>query len=326
MRIALARVLVAFALVALTQSGEARAEADYPARPVTIVVAFPAGGTSDIIARMLGQKLGEYTGSNFIVENVPGAACILGTEKVARARPDGYTLYLASSTPFATNPNFYKHLKYSLADFEPITLIARVPLILDVNPKFPASTVPEFVAYAKKQANGVTIATPGRGSVGEIVNGMTRGLLQIPVTNVNYKGGAPAVTDVMKGVVDAYFDAISSSLALIKGGSVKALAITGSRRSPGAPDVPTLVELGYKDFVLENLYSILAPKGTPKPIVEKLNALLRRAMNDPDLKALLMKQGVVPEPSTPEETKKIIEQDYEWNAKMVQRFDIKPIE
>jgi tripartite-type tricarboxylate transporter receptor subunit TctC len=310
----------------LAQNGAAFAEADYPARPVTIVVAFPAGGTSDIIARMLGQKLGEYTGSNFIVENIPGAACILGTEKVARAKPDGYTLYLASSTPFATNPNFYKNLKHSLADFEPITLVARVPLILDVNPKFPASTVAEFVAYAKKQKNGVTIATPGRGSVGEIVNGMTRGLLDIPVTNINYKGGAPAVTDVMKGVVDAYFDAISSSLALIKGGSVKALAITGSKRSPGAPDVPTLVELGYKDFVLENLYSVLAPKGTPKPVVDKLNALLLRAMDDPELKTLLMKQGVVPEPSTPEETRKIIEQDYEWNAQMVRRFDIKPID
>jgi len=205
---------------------------------------------------MVGQKLGEYTGATFIVENVPGAACILGTEKVARAQPDGYTLYLASSTPFATNPNFYKNLKYSLADFEPITLVARVPLILDVNPKFPASTVPEFIAYAKKQPNGVTIATPGRGSVGEIVNGMTRGLLDIPVTNVNYKGGAPAVTDVMKGVVDAYFDAISSSLPLMKGDSVKALAITGGKRSPGAPDVPTLVELGYKEFVLENIYAV----------------------------------------------------------------------
>jgi tripartite-type tricarboxylate transporter receptor subunit TctC len=326
MKTTLARALAALALLLFAPCSAALAGTDYPSRTVTIVVAFPAGGTSDIIARLLSQKLGEYTGSNFIVENVPGAACILGTEKVARARPDGYTLYLASSTPFATNPNFYKHLKYSLSDFEPITLIGRLPLILDVNPKFPASSVSEFVAYAKKQPNGVTIATPGRGSVGEIVNGMTRGLLNIPVTNVNYKGGAPAVADVMKGVVDGYFDAISSSLALIKGGSVKALAITGSKRSPGAPDVPTLVELGYKDFVLENLYTVLAPKNTPRPVVETLNALFRRAMSDPAMKAVLLKQGVVPEPSTPEETKEIIDRDYEWNAKMVRRFDIKPIE
>ena len=326
MRTTLLGVPASFALLGVACCGAASAQSNYPARTVTIVVAFPAGGTSDIIARMVGQKLGEYTGATFIVENVPGAACILGTEKVARAQPDGYTLYLASSTPFATNPNFYKNLKYSLADFEPITLVARVPLILDVNPKFPASTVPEFIAYAKKQPNGVTIATPGRGSVGEIVNGMTRGLLDIPVTNVNYKGGAPAVTDVMKGVVDAYFDAISSSLPLMKGGSVKALAITGGKRSPGAPDVPTLVELGYKEFVLENIYAVLAPKGTPRPVIDRLNALFRRAMDDPELKALLLKQGVVPEPSTPDETKKIIQEDYEWNAKMVQRFGIKPIE
>jgi tripartite-type tricarboxylate transporter receptor subunit TctC len=228
MRTRLKNVLASLALLGAVCSGEASAQTNYPSRTVTIVVAFPAGGTSDIIARRLGQKLAEYTGTSFIVENVPGAACILGTEKVARAQPDGYTLYLASSTPFATNPNFYKDLKYSLADFEPITLIARVPLILDVNPTFPASSVSDFIGYAKKHRNGVTIATPGRGSVGEIVNGMTRGLLDIPVTNVNYKGGAPAVTDVMKGVVDAYFDAISSSLPLIKGGSIKRL------RSPAA--------------------------------------------------------------------------------------------
>src|SRR4051794_17542971 len=152
---------IAFASLILASCAIASAQSNYPARTVTMVVAFPAGGTSDIIARLLGQKLGEYTGATFIVENIPGAACILGTEKVARAQPDGYTLYLASSTPFATNPNFYKNLKYSLGDFEPITLIARVPLILDVNPKFPASTVREFIAYAKQQPNGVTIATPG---------------------------------------------------------------------------------------------------------------------------------------------------------------------
>jgi len=316
-------LLVAFVVLALRP---ASAQTDYPNRTITVVVAFAAGGTSDIIARLLAQKLSEYTGVSVIVENVPGAATILGTEKVARSRPDGYTLYMASSTPFATNPNFYKNLKYSIDDFEPITLVARVPLILDVNPKFPASNVKEFIAHAKTKPNGVTIATPGRGSVGEIVNGMTRGLLDIPVTNVPYRGGAPAVTDVMKGVVDAYYDAISSSLPLVKGGSIKALAITGRKRSPAAPDVPTLVELGYQDFVLENLYTVVARKGTPKPIVDKLNGLLRRAMEDPKFKMVLLNQGVVPEPATPEETRVAIRQDYEWNASMVKRFNIQPVD
>ena len=316
-------LLVAFVVLALRP---ASAQTDYPNRTITVVVAFAAGGTSDIIGRLLAQKLSEYTGVSVIVENVPGAATILGTEKVARSRPDGYMLYMASSTPFATNPNFYKNLKYSIDDFEPITLVARVPLILDVNPKFPASNVKEFIAHAKTKPNGVTIATPGRGSVGEIVNGMTRGLLDIPVTNVPYRGGAPAVTDVMKGVVDAYYDAISSSLPLVKGGSIKALAITGRKRSPAAPDVPTLVELGYQDFVLENLYTVVARKGTPKPIVDKLNGLLRRAMEDPKFKTVLLNQGVVPEPATPEETRVAIRQDYEWNASMVKRFNIQPVD
>jgi len=304
----------------------ANAQANYPNRPITMVVAFPAGGTSDIIARLLCQKITNYTGTAAIVENVPGAATILGTEKVARSAPDGYTLYMASSTPFATNPNLFRNLKYSIDDFEPITLVARVPLILDVNPKFPASNVEQFIAYAKSKPNGVTIATPGRGSVGDIVNGMTRGILNIPVTNVPYRGGSPAVADVLKGVVDAYYDAISSSLPLVHGGSLKALAITGRKRSPGAPNVPTLQELGYKDFVLENLYAVLARKGTPRPIIDKLNALLRRAMSDPEFVKVLQTQGVVPEPTTPEDAKAAIQEDYAWNARMVKQFDIPPLE
>jgi tripartite-type tricarboxylate transporter receptor subunit TctC len=312
--------------LALLVPRQAVAQSEYPNRTITVVVAFAAGGTSDIIARLLAQKLTEYTGASVVIENVPGAATIMGTEKVARSQPDGYTLYLASSTPFATNPNFYKSLKYSLDDFEPITLVSRVPLILDVNKELPASSIKEFVAYAKSKPNGVTIATPGRGSVGEIVNGMTRGFLDIPVTNIAYRGGSPAVIDVIKGIVDAYYDAISSSLPLVESGTVKALAITGRKRSPAAPDVPTLVELGYADFVLENLYTVVARKGTPKPIVDKLNGLLRRAMEDPEFRAVLLKQGVVPEPSTPEEAKAAIEQDFEWNTSMVKRFKIQPVE
>jgi tripartite-type tricarboxylate transporter receptor subunit TctC len=199
-------------------------------------------------------------------------------------------------------------------------------LILDVNPKFPASTVKEFVSYAKTKPNGITIATPGRGSVGEIVNGMTRGLLDIPVTNVPYRGGAPAVADVLKGVVDAYYDAISSSLPLVKGGSIKPLAITGRQRSPGAPDVPTLAELGYSDFILENVYTIVAPKGTPKPVVDKLNGLLRQVMDDSEFKQLLLQQGAVPAAATPVATLDAIHADYEWNAEMVKRFNITPVD
>jgi tripartite-type tricarboxylate transporter receptor subunit TctC len=143
---------------------------------------------------------------------------------------------------------------------------------------------------------------------------------------IAYRGGSPAVIDVIKGIVDAYYDAISSSLPLVESGTVKALAITGRKRSPAAPDVPTLVELGYADFVLENLYTVVARKGTPKPIVDKLNGLLRRAMEDPEFRAVLLKQGVVPEPSTPEEAKAAIEQDFEWNTSMVKRFKIQPVE
>jgi tripartite-type tricarboxylate transporter receptor subunit TctC len=316
----------ALLMSATVLTGPAAAQDNFPNRTITIVVAFAAGGTSDIIARLLGQKISEYTGTPVIIENIPGAACMTATEKVAHANPDGYTLYMPSSTPFATNPNFYRHLRYSLDDFEPITLVARVPLAFDVRGDFPASNVKEFVDYARKQPKGVTIATPGRGSVGEIINGMARGILGIDITDIPYPGSTPAVADLLKGVVDSYFDAISSTLPLYRAGTLKILAVTGRQRSPGAPDVPTLLELGYKDFMLENVYSFVAPKGTPRPIVDRLNGLIRRAMNEPKFRDVLLGQGVMPEPSTPDELKTIIQQDYEWNATMVKRFDIKEID
>ena len=317
-------VLVAAALG--LSSLTSRAQDNYPNRNITIVVGFAAGGTSDIIARLLGQKITEYTGANVIIENIPGAASMTATEKVARATPDGYTLYMPSSTPFATNPNFYRKLRYSFDDFEPVILVARVPLAFDVRKDFPAATVQEFIDYARKQPNGVTIATPGRGSVGEIVNGMARGILNINIQDVPYRGSTPAVADLLKGVIDAYFDAISSSIPLYQSGNLKMLAITGRNRSPGTPNVPTLIELGYKDFMLENVYSIVAPRGTPAPVVEKLNALIRKAMDEPKFREVLLAQVVVPEPSTPAELRAVITQDYEWNASMAKRFDIKPIE
>jgi tripartite-type tricarboxylate transporter receptor subunit TctC len=306
--------------------GPVSAQDGFPSRSIAIVVAFAAGGTSDIIARLLGQKISQYTGVPVIIENIPGSASMTATERVANAYPDGYYLYMASSTPFATNPNFYRNLRYSLDDFEPITLVARVPLAFDVRADFPASTVQEFVGYAERQPNGVTIATPGRGSVGEIVNGMARGILGINITDIPYPGSTPAVADLMKGVVDAYFDAISSTLPLYKSGTLKVLAITGQKRSPGAPNVPTLLELGYKDFMLENVYSFLAPKGTPRPVIDKLNGLIRRAMSEASFREVLLGQGVVPEPSTPDELKAAIQRDYEWNANMAKRFNIKQID
>ena len=319
------RVLAAVLAVVLA-SGAARAQDTYPSRTITFVVGFAAGGTSDIIARLLGRKISEYTGAAVVIENIPGAASNAATEKVAHAAPDGYTLYVPSSTPFATNPNFYHSLRYSFADFAPVALIGRVPLAFDVRAEFPAATVKDFVAYARRQPNGVTIATPGRGSVGEIINGMARGILDIPITDVAYHGSTPAVTDLLKGVVDSYFDAISSTIPLYQGGKLRILAVTGRARSPGAPEVPTLVELGYRDFMLENVYSIVAPKGTPRPVVDKLNALIRRAMAEPAFRDTLLAAGVVPEPASPAETAAAITQDYAWNARMVARFNIKPID
>jgi tripartite-type tricarboxylate transporter receptor subunit TctC len=318
-------VIIVLAVIGLV-TRPAAAQGNYPNRTITIVVGFPAGGTTDIITRLVGQKISEYTGVNVVIENLGGGSSIPATLKVAQAAPDGYTLYMPSSTPFATNPNFYRNLRYSLDDFETITLVARIPLGLDVNRNFPASSVKEFVDYARKQQSPITIASPGRGSVGEIVNGMARGIFDIQIQDVPYRGAAPAMQDLIKGVVDAYFDAISSSIPLHHAGTIKMLATTGRARSPNLADVPTLAELGYKDFVLENVISLVAPKGTPRAVVDKLNDLVRKASEDSKFKEALMAQGVVAELSTPENLRTIIRQDYEWNAGMAKRFDIKPID
>jgi tripartite-type tricarboxylate transporter receptor subunit TctC len=301
------------------------AQTDYPNRVVTIYVGFAAGGSTDVIARFIAQKFGEYTDQKFLVVNVPGAATALSAEKVAQSDADGYTLYVTNSSTFGTNPNYYSKLKYSLADFQPITLITRVPLTLDVGSKFAGSDLKDFIAQAKKKPGGMTFGTSGPGSFCEILNSMASGILGFPVVNVPYRGGGPAVVDLKGGVLDGFFDNLSTSLPLFGDGSIRALAISSRDRSPLAPDIPTFYELGFKEYVIENLFAMLAPKGTPRPIVDKLNSLFRRAVDDPQFKSSLEKIGVVPEASTPEETKKALQDDKDLVATMMKRYDIKPI-
>jgi tripartite-type tricarboxylate transporter receptor subunit TctC len=314
--------------IAIMMAGSATvaaADTSYPDRTITIIVPFAAGGTTDIIARIIGQDIGAQLGSAVVVEDVPGASTIVGTERAAHAAPDGYTLYLASSTPFATNPNFYRKLPYSIDDFEMITLVSRVPLALDVYKKLPISNIKDLISYARSVPGGATIATPGPGSLGEIVNGMTRTILDIPIQNIPYHGAAPALQDVMKGVVNMYYDAISSTLPLYRSGAVKALAITGRQRSPAAPNLPTMVELGYPDFVLENLYGLMAPKGTPQAIIDRLNSAVRKTFANPKIRAQLINLGVSPEASTAAVYRDAVNADNAYMAKMVRQLDIPPL-
>jgi tripartite-type tricarboxylate transporter receptor subunit TctC len=217
-------------------------------------------------------------------------------------------------------------MPYSLDDFAPITLVSRIPLTLDTYAKFPAKDVKQLIAYAKTKPDGVTIATAGAGSVGEVVNTMTEHMVGIHVTSVPYRGGAPAAADLMKGVIDLFYNNISTAVPLYGGGMIRPLAITGRQRSPLIPNVPTMIELGYKDFVMENVVTVLAPKDTPRPLIDKLNALFRRAMDDSEVKQTLLSQGVVPEGSTPEATREIIKADAAFVARIAKEFDIKKID
>lgn len=304
----------------------AKAQSDYPNRPVRVVVGFAAGGTVDVIARLLAKKVGDLTGGTFLIENIPAASTINASLNVARSAPDGYTLYLTTSTTFATNPVFHSKMPYTLEDFAPITLVSRIPLTLDTHTKFPAKDVKELIAYAKTKPDGVTIATAGTGSVGDVVNTMTEHMVGIRVTSVPYRGGAPAVNDLMKGIIDLFYNNISTAVPLYEGGMIRPLAITGRERSQLIPNVPTMIELGYKDFVMENVVTLLAPKGTPRPLIDKLNTLFRQAMDDPETKKALLAQGVITEGSTPEGTKDVILADAAFVARMAKDFKIKTID
>ncbi|MDB5512192.1 MAG: hypothetical protein JWR08_1675 [Enterovirga sp.] len=294
----------------------------FPSRTITMVVPFPAGGTADMVARLLGQKVSSYTGQSVIVENVPGAATMVGAERVFRAEPDGYTLLVATSTTLSTNPHLYKAIRYEWDAFEPVTMLVRHPLSLDI-PKLPVSTLSEFVALVRAREGGIAYATTGRGGSSHLLGEMLKDALNLPMRDVPYRGSTPAITDLLRGEVQLYFDGLTTSLPLYRSGDIKILAVSGRERSPAVPEIPTLAELGYKDLVLENLYCLLAPKGTPRAVVGALNGLFRRALEEPDIRSRLVPESAVPEPTTPEGLAEIIKADNAYMGGIIRRLGIR---
>jgi tripartite-type tricarboxylate transporter receptor subunit TctC len=308
--------------VAAVLPGKAFAE-NYPTRPVTIVVPFPAGGTTDILARLIGQKMSEYLKQTFVVENVAGASSMLGAERVARATNDGYTLLLGSSTTFSTNPHLFRQIRYSLDDFAPISVLARLPFAISMNKDIAAKTVQEFVDFAKKQPNGITYGTTGTGGTSHILGEMMQRSLQIPMRQIPYRGSAPAMTDLLSGQIHLYPDAITTSVPLEREGKIKIIAVSSAKRSPAAPEIPTLVEAGYKDLVFENGYFLLAPKGTPEAIVNKLNEAVRFALNSESVQKRLAQDGAVADYQTPADTKKIMQNEKDSMGEIIRSLGIK---
>lgn len=268
------------------------AHAAYPEKPITAIVPFPPGGSTDSVARAMAPKMQQKLGQPIIVENRPGATGAIGAGLVKRAPADGYTFMVASIGVYAVNPILQKSLSYNPSkDFDLLTVAVRAPNVLVASPSFPASTVAELVAYLKQNPNKVSFASSGAGSSDHLTAALFWQKTGTNGVHVPYKGGAPAITDLLAGHADVSFQNVNAVLSHIKAGKLKALAVTGDKRSPVLPQVPTLTESGVKEADVYSWQGVAAPKGLPAEVKTKLNAALMEALNDPALRQKFTEQG-----------------------------------
>jgi tripartite-type tricarboxylate transporter receptor subunit TctC len=309
----------AAALPVMSRIGRAQA---YPSRPVHIVVGFPPGGSVDITARLIGQWLSERLGQPFVVENRPGAGTNVGTEAVVRASGDGYTLLLASQTN-AVNATLYDKLNYNfIRDIGPVVGISREPNVMVVNPSFPARTVPEFIAYAKAHPGNINFASGGNGSPPHVSGELFKMMTGVNMTHVPYRGGAPALTDLLAGQVQVQFATMSSSIEYIRARKLHALAVTTATRSDALPDLPTVGDF-VPDYEASFWAGIGAPKNTPAEIIGKLNMEVNAALADPKFKARLSNQGSTVLAGSPDDFGRLIADETEKWAKVIRAAGIK---
>ena len=288
----------------------------YPTRPVRWIVAFAAGGPTDIVARIMGQYLSERLGQQFIIDNRPGAGGIVGTQAAINSSADGYTLLMAAHV-HAINATLYQKLPYSfLNDIAPIAGLVRMPNVLEVTPSFPAKTVSEFIAYAKANPGKVSYASAGNGTSAHLAAELFRAMTGVDFVHVAYRGSGPALTDLLSGQVQVMFDTISSSIAHIKAGTLRPLAVTSVRRSDLLPEVPTIADTvpGYE---LSAWFGVGTPTGTPPEIIEKLNWEINVGLAEPRIKARFAELGAEPMPVTVTEFRKFVAEETEKWAKVV---------
>ena len=300
----------------------ARAQA-YPTRPVRLIVPLAPGGATDIVARLMGQWLSERLGQPFIIENRPGAGGNIGTDTVVKARPDGYTILMASTTN-AINATLYDKLSFNfIRDIAPVATISRNTLVMVVHPSLPAKTVPEFIAYAKANPRKLNMASPGNGSPNHVSGELFKMMTGVDMVHVPYRSGGPALTDLLGGQMQVMFPATVSSIEYIRAGRLRALAVTAATRSDELPDIPTVAEFvpGYE---ASNWFGVGAPKATPAEIVEKLNEEINAGLADPNIKARLAELGAMVLASSPADFGKLIAEDTEKWAKVIKSAGIKP--
>jgi tripartite-type tricarboxylate transporter receptor subunit TctC len=295
------RALLASLLLSLAHPVAAQTDT-YPSRPVRIVVTVPPGGAADFIARTVGAKLSEALAQAVLVENRAGASGTIAADAVAKAAPDGYTLLQNSITTHGVAPLIFAKLPYdSFKDLAPITLLSQIPLIMVVNAEVPAGSVADFVALAKGKPGSFSFASSGAGGAPHLTGELFKSVTGIDLVHVPYKGSGPAVTDLVAGRVQVMFDGAPALLAHVRSGKLRVLAAASRERNPLAPDVPIFAELGYPGIEVALWYGLMAPAGTPRAIVDRLNAELARILNLPDIRERFAAQGAAATPTTPEQ-------------------------
>jgi tripartite-type tricarboxylate transporter receptor subunit TctC len=291
-------LLAGLAAAFLAQSAVAQS---YPSKPIRLIVPFAAGGGNDNVARLVGKRLADSMGQPVVVDNRPGAGGVLGAELAAKAAPDGYTLFLGGVGSHAINPNLIKDLPYDpIKDFAPVELLAQAPLVLVVHSSVPARDIGEFVAYARKNPGKLNFASNGNGSSSQLAAVMFDSMAGVDMVHVPYKGLSPALTDLLSGQVQLMFSSVVAILPHIKAGKLRGLAVTGTKRLPLLPALPTIAESGFPGYEASSWYGILAPAGTPRDIVLKLNAELSKALEQPEVKNSLLAEGAEPAGGSPE--------------------------
>lgn len=307
----------AVALGGLSALAPATATAQsFPAKPITIIVPFSAGGTTDILARIVGQYLGTKFGESVVIENRDGAGGNIGMQLAARAKPDGYTLFMGTVGTHAINEHLYGNLKFDpRKDFQPLTRVAMVPNLLVVNPERPYRSVQELIEYAKAHPGEVTFASSGNGSSIHLSGELFKQLAGVDMLHVPYRGSAPAVTDLLGGQVDIMFDNMPSAIQHVRSGTLVPLAVTPSKRSSELPEIPTVAEAGVPGYEATSWFGMFAPAGTPDDIVKLLNEAIVEALHDPEVVEKFTAQGAEVYSETPESFAQFIEAENEkWSA------------
>jgi tripartite-type tricarboxylate transporter receptor subunit TctC len=315
MRIIIALVALATAVTAAAQT--------YPTRPVTVVVGFAPGGGTDTVARVMQRKLGENLGQTIVVENRAGAGGTIAAGVVAKAEPDGYTILLATIAALAINPHLNSTLPYKpLVDFAPISMATVSGNVLVVNSSVQAKTLAEYVKEANSKPGGMAYGTSGIGSAGNLAGELFRLTAKANLVHVPYKGGGPAMSDLLGGQIPSVFASATTATPQVKSGKLRALGSTGAKRSEALPEVPTIAEQGYPGYQATNWYAYVAPAKTPKDIVARLNREIVKTLNDPETHAAILKQGEEPTPSTPVELAQHMASEYATWGRVIKEAGI----